>query len=338
MKGRWLIPIGGLFTLVSLYVAFRGTNFGEVLASLKDVGPLWAFPVLGGTMLSIWIRAYRWKVMLTPVKEISTSKTYVATMIGFMANNVLPMRLGELVRAYSIGRISGISKSSAFATIVVERGFDLFAVLLFLGVMLLRHSFSTWVRVAGYTALGVCVAMFVAMGLFHWKREATVRGFGRMMRRLPAPIALRAQDLLQRFLDGLEVLSKGHHLVWIVFLSILTWLAMALGFYFCGLAFGLELPWDASIVMVVVCSLAVMLPSGPGFVGTFEVGARYGLAIFKVPENLAMSYALFYHAVQFVPITLLGLYHLWRENFSLNKAVKNAAERDDIGTPESVDS
>jgi uncharacterized protein (TIRG00374 family) len=326
MRRPWITFIGAVFTMGSLYLAFRGTNLDGVLEVLSQVGYEWTLPVLGGTMLSIWIRAYRWKVMLEPVKKISTSKTYSATMIGFMANNVLPMRLGEIVRAYSIGRSAGISKSSAFATIVVERAFDLLAVLLFLGVMLLRYSFTDWVQVAAYVALGICVAMFAVMGLFYWKQEETHRVFRFFIRWLPEELGIKAEGLLSRFLSGLEVLSRGHKLAWITVLSVATWLAMALGFYFSLLAFDLDVPADASIVLVVVCALAVMLPSGPGFIGTFEVGAKYGLMLFKVSDDVALSYALFYHAVQFIPITLLGFYHLWRENFSLRSAVEEEGE------------
>jgi len=242
-----------------------------------------------------------------------------------MANNVLPMRLGEVVRAYAVGRSSGVSKSSALATIVVERAFDLLAVLLFLGVMTLRYSVAPWVKIAGYVALGACLGLFLTMGLLRWKREATSRIFRMVIRRLPETMKIQAEGLLTRFLDGLEVLSQGSRLAWVTILSIATWLAMALGFYFTGVAFGMDLPADSSLVMVAVCALAVMLPSGPGFIGTFEMGARYGLTRFGITEDVAISYALFYHAVQFFPITLLGFYHLWRENFSLRRAVSEEA-------------
>jgi uncharacterized protein (TIRG00374 family) len=247
-------------------------------------------------------------------------------MIGFMANNVLPMRLGEIVRAYSLGMSAGVSKSTAFATIVVERAFDLLAILLFLGLGLLRHSFAPWVQAAGYAALAICLGMFLVMALFRWKRETALRLFRFVVRRLPERMAEKTEALLTRFLDGLEVLARGNQLVWVTVLSVATWLAMALGFYFCVLAFGMDLPWDASLVLMVVCALAVMLPSGPGFVGTFEVGARYGLELFGVPENTALSYAVYYHAVQFLPITALGFYHLWRESLSLRKAVEAETE------------
>jgi len=281
--------------------------------------------VVGATILSIWIRAYRWKVLLQPVQQVSVGATYSATMIGFMANNVLPMRLGELVRAYALGRSGGVSKSSAFATIVVERAFDLLAVLLFLGAMLLRYSFAKWVAVTGYIALGSCVGMFAGMALLWWKREQAYRFLVPLLQRLPGGLAGEMEGWVKRFLDGLGILARGHHVLWVTLLSVFTWLAMALSFHYAGMAFGLGLPFEASLVLVVVCALAVMLPSGPGFVGTFEVGARYGLMLFAVPDNLALSYALFYHAVTFVAVTLLGLFHLGRVGFSLKNAVEGGA-------------
>jgi len=326
MKRHWVTAIGAAFTLVSLFLAFRGIHPQQVLTLLGRIDYAWAAPVLGATLLSIWLRALRWKLMLEPVKRVSLKNAFSATMIGFMANNILPMRLGELVRAYALGRNSRVSKSSAFATIVVERAFDLLAILLFLGVMLLRYSFARWVAVSGYVALVACVGMFVVMALLRWKRAATMRVFNFLTSRLPTGLEAKANGLMYRFLDGLEVLSSGRHVLWITVLSLATWLAMAASYYAAFFAFNLALPVHASIVLVVLTALAVMLPSGPGFVGTFELGCKYGLLLFRgtdprVGESLALSYALFYHAVQFVPITLLGFFYLWREKFSLSRAV-----------------
>ncbi len=329
MRRHWLTVIGVAITVVCLFIAFRGIHYRELMDVFRTTRYVWGVPLVAATLLSIWIRAVRWKLMLRPVKEVALGKAYSATMIGFMANNVLPMRLGELVRAYSVGQNSGVSKSSAFATIVVERAFDLLAILLFLGVMLLQYSFAAWVQVTGYVALAACVGMFVMMALLRWKRAATMRVFHRLTAFLPAGLEAKANGLMHRFLDGLEVLSSGSHVFWIILLSILTWLAMASSYFFTGLAFDLHLPLHASLVLVVVTALAVMVPAGPGYVGTFEVGCKYGLLLFGVGDRTALAYALFYHVVQFFPITLLGFYHLWRENFSLRRAVE-AEEVDEL--------
>ena len=329
MKRRLFTAIGIAFTVVSLYIAFRDVHYRDILDTFRTTKFLWGGPVLAATILSIWLRAFRWKIMLAPIKDVPIGRVYSATMIGFMANNVLPMRLGELVRAYAVGHSSGVSKSSAFATIVVERAFDLVAILLFLGVVLLRTPLARWVQVTGYVALTVCLGMFVMMALLHWKRAATIRVFNLLTSRLPKSLEDKVNGLMHRFLDGLRVLGSWKRIAWVTVLSLATWLAVALGYWFTFLAFDLVLPLRASIVLVVVTALAVMLPSGPGFVGTFEVGAKYGMMLFDVSENVALSYALFYHAVQFFPITLLGFYHIWREKFSLSTAVRDQGDEKD---------
>ena len=333
MNRRWLTAAGAIITLVSLVLAFRGTNPHAILSTLSETGIWWAIPVLGATLLSIWIRAWRWRLMLDPLGDVSTGETYRATMIGFMANNVLPMRLGELVRAYAIGRASGVSKSAAFATIVVERAFDLFAILLLLGFVLLRFSehFPAWVSLAGYVAMAACLGLFVVMGLLRWKRDLTMHMFDRMIQWLPHRVRKRAFGLMHRFLDGLEVLSKAHRILWVTLLSIACWLAVALSFLFTAYAFDLPRPWEISLLLVVLTALAVMLPSGPGFVGTFEMGVRYGLTLVKVDESRALSVAIFYHAVQFIPITLVGVYRVWRRCFSLRRARAVEEESQAVG-------
>ena len=329
MKRHVITVLGFLITGFALWWAFRGIHYREVVDILGDVRYIWAAPIFGATLLSIWIRAYRWKVMLEPMVDVPLSKAYSSTMIGFMANNILPMRLGEVVRAYALGRSVGVSKSAAFATIVVERAFDLVALLLFLGVLLLRYSFDARFKTLGYIALMGCVVMFLVMALAQWKRDLVRRLFSFCIRVFPGGIRHKLDDLFEKFLDGFEVLSRGHHVLKVMWLSILVWLSMAMSFFFANLTFGLDLPIISSLVMTVVCALGVMVPSGPGFVGTFEVAAKYGLMLFKTPdriplvsEEVAISYAIFYHAIQFVPLTLLGFYHLWREKFSLTSAVE----------------
>jgi hypothetical protein len=322
VKQRSLAVVGLVITVVCLYWAFRGIHYRQVLDTIGNVDYRWAPLIFGSTLLSIWLRAYRWQVMLTPIRRVTLASAYSATMIGFMANNVLPMRLGEVVRAYSLGRNSRVSRSSAFATIVVERAFDLVALLLFLAVLLLQYSFAPWLETLGYFALGVCILMFGVMALARWKRHVAVKVFRFFLRPLPHALGERLDDLFHKFLDGFEVLARGHHILWVSVLSLAIWFAVAGSFYFTLVTFRLDLPPTASFVLMVVCALGVMLPSGPGFVGTFEVAAKYGLLLFNVSEDVAVSYALFYHAVQFVPVTLLGFYHLWRENFSLSRAVE----------------
>ena len=161
LKKRYILGllIGALF----LWLAFRKVDLDEVWLTLKGANYWYLIPNIILTFLGMWLRALRWKVMLDPVGKVALSKVYASTMIGFMANNVLPFRLGEFVRPYSIGTTGGISRSAALATIALERVFDMFALLLFLvWVLIALPSLATveWLDQVGYLGLGMSILLY----------------------------------------------------------------------------------------------------------------------------------------------------------------------------------
>ena len=109
---------------VLLWLAFRGVDLQEVGHSFTQVRTVWLLPVLASIFVRFWLTAIRWQVLLRPVKRIGIHRLFAVTMIGFMANNVLPARMGEFVRAYALGRSESLSTPLSFATIVLERVFD----------------------------------------------------------------------------------------------------------------------------------------------------------------------------------------------------------------------
>ena len=129
---RTKIWLGVAVSAVLLWVAVRGVSLDEVLQQLRQVRPVWLIPVLASIFLRFWLTALRWQLLLRPTKRIGVHRLFAITMIGFMANNVLPARLGEFVRAYALGRSEALPASLPFATIVIERIFDGFTLLVFL--------------------------------------------------------------------------------------------------------------------------------------------------------------------------------------------------------------
>src|SRR5574342_559594 len=134
MRGK--IWLGVAVSVVLLWVATRGVHLEDVLQQLRQVRPAWLVPVLVSIFLRFWLTAVRWQLLLRPVKRVGVHRLFAITMIGFMANNVLPARLGEFVRAYALGRKEDVAMSSTFATIVVERLFDGISVLLLMIISL----------------------------------------------------------------------------------------------------------------------------------------------------------------------------------------------------------
>ena len=315
-KARVWIGLG--VSLVCLWLAFRGVEVDQVIQSFRDVRPLYLIPVL---LLAVFVRffvtALRWQVLLRPVKRIGLHRLFSVTMIGFMANNVLPARMGEFVRAYALGKTEHLSKSLSFATIVVERVFDGLTVVLFFFFSIFFFTFPPVITWLAYASLGLYLVVLLGL-LWLWSG----RSFGPFVGLaglLPVRVRARGQGLLASFALGLDVLGHGWALLAVSALSILDWLVIVASLYFMFLAFDLPLSPVAAFFVTVVMALGVMLPSSPGFVGPYQAATVLGLQVFSVPPSIGLSVSLVSHAIQYVPITLIGLVYFWRENLSFRE-------------------
>lgn len=324
MMKKIQILVSLMISAVCLYFAFRNIDWGETWVAIREANYLYIGLTVLVTLGSVWLRAFRWKFMLDPVRQVPVPGLYRATMIGFMANNVLPARLGEFVRAYAVGRAHGVSKSAAFATIVIERAFDLVTLVFCLGIVLLLVNLSPAIKLMGLFAITVTVVMFSVLIFFRQRRDLIARLVDRLTHRLPENSRDRGGRLMHSFIDGLEVLERGGHIVLILGLSIVMWASVMLSFDLAMRAFEFDVPIYTSLVLLVVVSLGLMIPSGPGFAGTFEAATIWALLLFPgITKEAAASYAILYHATQFVPITALGLWYLWKSNLSLSAASRD---------------
>ncbi|MCK4775267.1 MAG: flippase-like domain-containing protein, partial [Candidatus Krumholzibacteria bacterium] len=266
------------------------------------------------TMLGHFSRSVRWKFMLNNVKRIGIGNLWSATAIAFMFNNVLPARLGEFVRAYAIGKTEGISKSAAFATIVYERVVDVFTLILLLWFCLLKVEGPEWLQRSGVFLIVFNVALLLLLFLMFRYREQSTNLARRLSRPLPARLGEKLVRLVDSFAEGLGVMADKSALVPIVLLSVPVWGFATLGVYYCLIAINMQLPFLASVVLIVVISLGSMIPSAPAYLGTMQYACIIGLAIFSVDKSQALAYSTLYHATQFFPITLAGLYYAWRSS------------------------
>jgi len=324
MKKKFII--GLLVSLVFLYLAFRKVDYSQLWEALKGANYWYIFPTIALVLLSMWMRAYRWRFMINPIKKVNLGRLFSSVMIGFMANNVLPARLGEFVRAYSLGKTESISKSATFATIVIERVFDGFSLLFILWVTLLVSPFPDWVKKASNLFLLMNLLALAFLVLIEVKRESTLKLFNFIFRLLPASLSSKAKEILEKFIGGLKVFRDIPSLIWILVWSVFIWTVVGIANYFIFLVFDLHPPLQASFILLVIASLVVMLPSSPGFVGTFHYACVISLGLFGFKENVSSPFSLVLHASQYVPVTLLGLYYLRREHLSL-KTLKSDSMR-----------
>jgi uncharacterized protein (TIRG00374 family) len=239
-----------------------------------------------------------------------------------MANNLLPARIGEFARAFALSRLEPIRISASLGSLVVERMFDGIIVVLLLLVALAAPSFPAFSgRDFSGIALWMGAILLVMLGLMVvavLRPEASVRGIEAVANRiLPSAIRQPVVDALEAFLEGLAALRDVRLVVEIFLWSLLTWLAAGLGTWIGFLAFDIHLPFIAAVFLQSIIALAVALPSAPGFFGVFEAAAKVGLVeVWGVASSPALAFAIGFHIAGFIPITLMGLYYLWKLGLS----------------------
>lgn len=331
--------IGLIISALLIWFLFRNINFVILWNTLENANYFWLIPNIVLIILTMYQRAYRWRFMLEPIKKVQFHKLLAATCIGFMANNVLPARLGEFVRAYSLSsQDKNISKSASLATIFVERTiFDLVALLLiFGGVLFFSESlqqqlesnlvFGDKILLGSKIAIGVALVGIVLMLIMAHKPEQVGNFITRYLFFLPQKVKELVKAVIERFSHGLKFLTDLKAVLNVGFQTILIWLIMGISNYFVFLAFGFKIPIDASYVLLVVVSILIMTPSTPGFLGVYHYGVVVSLSIYGITDEQARACALVLHATQYFVVTLMGFYYLKKEHLTLKDLEKTADE------------
>lgn len=312
--------IGFVISAGLMALVFWKTDLDVLWRACQSANYWYFLPSVGITFACFWLRAVRWQLLFAPIKKVNLHPLFSATMIGFMANNLLPARLGEFVRAYVIGKQENVAKSASFGTIVVERVFDGLVLLsLLITVFLTNSSLPDWVVISGYVATLVYLVALGFLIVLEMRRDWAAVLLGRVLAPISRAFADRVLALLDSFAVGLQVLRRGKRLAAVIVLSFVHWVVFGLTIYFALLAFNLHLPFAVSLLVMSILGFAVTVPSSPGFIGTFHAACVGALALFSVSQSEALSFSIVYHASQYIPVTLVGLIYLWTDHLSLRE-------------------
>lgn len=333
--------IGIVVSLIFLVWSLWNVQLDKVGEALAKANYYALLPALALYFAGVWVRALRWRILLRPVvPKITLVKTFEVVVIGYMANNVLPARIGELVRAYILSRRESVRKTSTLATIFVERIFDGLTMIGFAAAAILfvlafdsaalsigsDHKLGTFLRENNVAIITVAVGFLVALLVFvlvassHSRMEALV-SFG--LRFLPGRLRERAARLATSFVVGLGSLRSASSMLSVFVLSIVAWLFEAGMYYVIGTygfnlsADGVQLPFYAYMLATAFINLGTLVPQAPGYLGVFEAAAMGVLhGAFGVLKGSAFSYVIVLHATLLLPVTVLGFVFLSRESMS----------------------
>jgi len=304
----WL-GLAGTALFIALF--FWRTDLGEFARAMRDADYRWALPAVALWFLAAWPRSLRWAFLLRPLGRLRAWDLYPVLVIGYMANNLLPVRLGELVRAYILGEKEGLSKAAVLGTIAAERvadGLTLVALMAVGGAFIGLGSAVGVLAVAAAGAFALAFLLLVAAML--WKGEAA-----RLARAALAPLPSRWREkavaLWEAFLAGLDALRSPWVLLAVIATGAAAWALEAAMYYLVGRGFGVQEGFATFLVLAGAANLAIALPSSAGGVGPFEWASQQVMVAVGVAGGVAAAYAVALHGLLLVPVIAAGLLFLW---------------------------
>ena len=333
---KWQFWLGGLISILFIWLALRGLRLEEFWDSVKQANYIWLIPGIGVYFIGVWVRAWRWHYLLGPIKKIPTRTMFPITTIGYMGNNIYPARAGEVLRAVILKRREGVSVSASLATIIVERIFDGVVMLAFVFVNLSELARLTGasgfvgniqqVAVIGTGVFLGALAVFLVAAMF----PQTTAKFGlRLIERLtPKRLHPKIIGIMHKFLDGLASLRSPFNVLMVFFTSVIIWLLETGKYWFVMHAFNFSVSFFALMLMNGIVNLATTIPSAPGYIGTFDAPGIAVLTAYGVEHSVAAGYTLVLHVALWLPITLLGAYYLANEGVRWSDSLR--AETTDV--------
>ncbi|HST04440.1 MAG TPA: lysylphosphatidylglycerol synthase transmembrane domain-containing protein [Chloroflexia bacterium] len=371
------IALGLIVSAVCLYFVLRGVEWSAVLNHLSQVNlPLFLFSML--LMLAAYfLMAWRWQLLLAPlelppapdandslestsvVQDVSVQQEglfslYSKMLTGYFFNAFFPARAGDLVRAYLLGRKTGLRKTTVLATIVIEKAFDGIAllVLFLISLILLPAAISNASGVSpdvlAWVAGVALIAAIAGLVLFYRFSDRIVQLVGRIFDVLPLPRRLErlAVRLIETFAGGMHIFKTPRPLLFAGIISLVIWGVVAAMFLAALVSFKASFPAEMMTIagllfMTGLVNLGLLVPALPGNVGTYEALCVAAMAVFGVTKELAVAFALVFHVGQLVTTLAVGAVAFWSQNLSFaemrpveEKAEQEAAQSLDMLDPE----
>jgi uncharacterized protein (TIRG00374 family) len=337
---RWHLWLGIFISLFFLGWVLKDLLpvMDEFWVAVTNANYWWIFPGVAVYLLAVWVRAWRWHYLLRPVKSVPTREMFPIVAIGYLANNILPARAGELVRAALLKNRQGVSISASLATVIVERVFDGVVMLSFIFINLPElmrltggsgvtgevsiRDIAIWGSVFFFGALLV----FLLAAMFPMQTELLLEWLAE--RFVPKRYRDKLLGFAKRFLDGLKSLRSPVDVLMVFLTSVVIWLLETGKYWFVMHGFPFQVSFFALMLMNGVVNLATTIPSAPGYVGTFDKPGIEVLKAYGVSTAVASGYTLVLHISLWASANLLGIYFLWKEGIRWKDSMAGITNED----------
>ncbi len=357
LTSKWHLWLGIAVSIVLLlflaYQVYRIDDPSRLIDELAEANYVYLVPAVAVYFVGVLFRALRWQFLLNPMRRFPLKRLYPVVVIGYAANNLLPMRLGELVRSYYLARQENFSASSALGSVAVERVFDGLTLIALVAItapwLLLLGEFDWTAGVSQTTATALAVIVVLVFGGFLtvFTLLAVWRGFSDLVERLltllPGKLGALALRFFVSFSSALGILNSPRKHLALVALSVPIWFCEFIVYFLVSYTFDIGSHFDsvgvyilAIALLTATSNLATGIPSAIGGIGPFEVVAQQTLAALGVTVGVAVDYALVVHLVAlWLPVNVAGLAILWKQNIDLRQLTRAPAT--EPGQPETSD-
>ena len=319
------VVAGIMFSCLFLWLALRKANIAEIGDALHSANKYWVVPVLFVLFAFYWLKSMRWRNLLTPVKRLKTSELFPIVMIGYGGTAILPMQMGELVRAYIASRRYSLSLALVLSSIGLERIFDLLTVLALLCFVLVTgEHIPDYLVSAGYVIGFGCLLVLALCMLFIKRTEAATRMVSVVFAWLPAALRQKVEQQVESIARGLQALGDPRLLSKIILNSIAQWLLMGCCILFSLWALDITVSLSAAVLVLLATVIGISLPTGPGYIGNIQLAFTIALQPFGISAGDAVAASIYYHITAYSAVVVVGFFFLHRYGYRLNQLAEES--------------
>ncbi len=322
---------GTIIAVGLLAYCIKDVTLTDMKLLLEGVNYYYLIPSVVASFLFIILKALRWRVILSQRKVLSIRRAVTLFSAGQILNIMMPVLTGQVGRIFLFSKKEKIRKTFIFSTILLEVIFDALSLVVFLYLTSLAFAFPEKYREMSRILFIVTSIIVIALYVLIHHRQKIENFWEKILKKKSPSLYVGVKKFIRSFTRGMELLKSSQHLLSSMLYSIISWGLHALVVYFLLLSFGLDLPFAAAAAVMIINTLAVMIPVTPGNAGTFELAVSSSLAVFAVGRTDAVLFALALHLIDLIPIFVLGYIYLHYERVSL-KEIKSSHADDSVYT------
>jgi hypothetical protein len=317
---RKLTVIGVILSSFFIILAFKNFNLNDFTSAMVKVNIFLVFLAAGAFLCSYILRGIRWQIMLKSVKEIPFLTSFCILFIGYMANALLPLRLGEVIRAYVLGVKENISKLASLSSIILERIFDGMILVFFLSMLLIIYPFPGWVKNLGiFTAVLFCGGISLIFMITRYQIKI-INFLCYILHFFSDTVHKKITPYIEKFVLGVGMLKNKSQSSFVAVISVFIWLNEALVYYILLIAFNItsQTLFFIALFTMIIINFGIMIPSSPGNIGTYHYFCILALTLFGVSSNTALAYAIVANALMIICTVISGVICMWHMEFSIS--------------------